>query len=142
MRSRKGRVDGRAGACHEGPHQRGVGFGRRVTVLLAQAIGGGPRRRHQRAGERGAAATRRFHQELELGAARAAPSDPDSFDAFHPRHVSPLVVALASADCSVTGKLYAVNGGNVQELENWRQGTSHTTEGPRGDQRAHPGRCR
>ena len=35
---------------------------------------------------------------------------------FDPRHVSPLVAWLSSADCAVTGKVYAVQGGSISEL--------------------------
>jgi hypothetical protein len=63
-----------------------------------------------------------------VGAMVAAPAEGE-FDAFHPRHVSPLVAALSSADCSVSGKVFAVHGGQITELEGWRQGASQSTEG-------------
>ncbi|NUT34798.1 MAG: SDR family NAD(P)-dependent oxidoreductase [Hamadaea sp.] len=64
-----------------------------------------------------------------VGQLVAAPDDPGAFDAYHPRHVSPLVAYLATADCPITGRLYAVQGGSVQELDGWRPGASFETAG-------------
>ena len=47
---------------------------------------------------------------------------------FDPRHVSPLVAWLASADCAVTGKVFAVQGGAIAELSGWSAGESVTTD--------------
>jgi NAD(P)-dependent dehydrogenase (short-subunit alcohol dehydrogenase family) len=49
----------------------------------------------------------------------AKPADPDAFDAYHPSNVSPLVAYLASKNCRITGKVYAVQGGTIQELAGW-----------------------
>src|SRR5437588_5320468 len=38
-----------------------------------------------------------------IGEMMKAPEDPHAFDAFHPRHVSPLVAYLSRADCTITG---------------------------------------
>jgi NAD(P)-dependent dehydrogenase (short-subunit alcohol dehydrogenase family) len=48
---------------------------------------------------------------------------------FDPKEVSPLVAWLASADCPVTGKTYAVQGGGISELSGWTSGESVTTDG-------------
>jgi NAD(P)-dependent dehydrogenase (short-subunit alcohol dehydrogenase family) len=48
---------------------------------------------------------------------------------FDPRHVSPLVAYLASADCPLTGKVFAVQGGAIAELHGWSAGESITTDG-------------
>jgi NAD(P)-dependent dehydrogenase (short-subunit alcohol dehydrogenase family) len=48
---------------------------------------------------------------------------------FDPRHVSPLVAYLASADCPLTGKVFAVQGGAIAELHGWTAGDSVTTDG-------------
>ena len=58
------------------------------------------------------------------------PENPDDFDAFHPRNVSPLVAYLATADCTISGQLFSVQGGQVAKLENWSVGESIDTDGP------------
>jgi NAD(P)-dependent dehydrogenase (short-subunit alcohol dehydrogenase family) len=64
-----------------------------------------------------------------IGEMMKAPEDPDAFDAFHPKHVAPLVGYLASADCPITGKVFAVQGGAIQELRGWQIGEGLRTEG-------------
>jgi len=59
-----------------------------------------------------------------------APSKEGAFDTYHPSHVSPLVAYLCTAGCPITGKLFAVQGGLIQELEGWRGGASYETIGP------------
>ena len=56
----------------------------------------------------------------------AEPEDKEAFDPFHPSHVSPLVAYLATESCPVNGKVFAVQGGVIQELAGWQ--TKHTTE--------------
>jgi NAD(P)-dependent dehydrogenase (short-subunit alcohol dehydrogenase family) len=58
-----------------------------------------------------------------------APDDPDAFDPFHPKHVSPLVAYLASEDCQITGKLFSVQGGAISECSGWQVGDGITTDG-------------
>jgi NAD(P)-dependent dehydrogenase (short-subunit alcohol dehydrogenase family) len=58
-----------------------------------------------------------------------APDDPDAFDPFHPRHVSPLVAYLASEDCTISGKLFSVQGGTIAECTGWQVGEAVTTDG-------------
>lgn len=55
------------------------------------------------------------------------PEDPRAFDAFHARNVAPLVAYLAQADCPVTGKLFAVQGGWIAECRGWQAGREMTT---------------
>src|SRR3954468_14541650 len=43
-----------------------------------------------------------------VGEMMRKPEDEDAFDAFDPRHVSPLVAYLASERCTLNGKLFAV----------------------------------
>ncbi len=64
-----------------------------------------------------------------VGQMVAAPTQEGAFDAYHPSHVSPLVAYLSSADCAITGKLFSVQGGLIQELEGWRVGTGYETTG-------------
>jgi NAD(P)-dependent dehydrogenase (short-subunit alcohol dehydrogenase family) len=49
----------------------------------------------------------------------AAPTDPAAFDAWHPANVAPVVAWLASADCTVTGRIFLAHGGKVQLLRPW-----------------------
>jgi len=76
-----------------------------------------------------AARTRLTEDVPMIGEMMKAPEDPDALDAFDPAQVSPLVAHLASADCSITGKLFAVQGGLIAECDNWRVGKQFTTEG-------------
>jgi NAD(P)-dependent dehydrogenase (short-subunit alcohol dehydrogenase family) len=65
-----------------------------------------------------------------VGALVAAPTEEGAFDTYHPSHVSPLVAYLASESCTITGKVFSVQGGLIQELEGWRSTTSYETTGP------------
>jgi NAD(P)-dependent dehydrogenase (short-subunit alcohol dehydrogenase family) len=64
-----------------------------------------------------------------VGELMKKPEDPDAFDPFHPRHVSPLVAYLATADCPVNGKLFAVQGGGINEVTGWTVADGITTDG-------------
>jgi NAD(P)-dependent dehydrogenase (short-subunit alcohol dehydrogenase family) len=77
-----------------------------------------------------AARTRLTEDVPMVGEMMKAPEDAEAFDPFHPSHVSPLVAFLAREDCPVSGKVLAVQGGAISELEGWHAGTAHTTEGP------------
>jgi len=63
-----------------------------------------------------------------VGELMKKPAD-GAFDAFDPAHISPLVAYLSREDCPVSGKLYAVQGGAISELEGWTAGTTFSTEG-------------
>ncbi|RJQ76008.1 SDR family NAD(P)-dependent oxidoreductase [Pseudonocardiaceae bacterium YIM PH 21723] len=60
----------------------------------------------------------------------AEPEDPEEFDGFHPKHVSPLVAYLATENSPVTGKVFAIQGGVVQELIGWQIGRTSETDKP------------
>jgi hypothetical protein len=65
-----------------------------------------------------------------MGAVFAAGAHSDSgHDLFDPSNVSPLVAWLASADCTATGKLFAVQGGSIQELTGWTVAQQIETDG-------------
>jgi NAD(P)-dependent dehydrogenase (short-subunit alcohol dehydrogenase family) len=64
-----------------------------------------------------------------IGELVKAPEDPNAFDPFHPRHVSPLVAWLVSEDCPVTGQLFAVQGGSIQKMSGWTVGDQITADG-------------
>ncbi len=63
-----------------------------------------------------------------LGTIMAPPADPDTFDAWHPANVSPLVAYLASAECRLTGQVFAISGGRVQRYEPWRPADTIETD--------------
>src|SRR6202011_599400 len=48
-----------------------------------------------------------------------APRDATEFDVYHPANNSPLVVALASPQCSVSGEVFNVVGGRLTRLAGW-----------------------
>jgi NAD(P)-dependent dehydrogenase (short-subunit alcohol dehydrogenase family) len=64
-----------------------------------------------------------------MGAIFAAPVEEGEADLFSPAQISPLVAWLASEECKVTGKTFAISGGSVQELEGWRATNASETDG-------------
>ena len=64
-----------------------------------------------------------------VGELMKKPADPDAFDAFDPAHVSPLVAYLCREDCPLTGKVFAVQGGAISELQGWHAGATFSTDG-------------
>ena len=77
-----------------------------------------------------AARTRLTEDVPMIGEMMKAPEDPDAFDPFDPKHVSPLVAYLASEDCPITGKLFAVQGGSIGLLEGWHSVRTTETDTP------------
>jgi len=66
-----------------------------------------------------------------MGAVFAAGvTDASGHDLFDPSNISPLVAHLAGADCPLTGKVFAVQGGCIQELGGWSVAAEIETEGP------------
>ncbi|SEL83345.1 SDR family oxidoreductase [Rhodococcus maanshanensis] len=65
-----------------------------------------------------------------MGALFAAEVPEGEFDAFAPANISPLVARLASAECKLTGKVYAVQGGGITELGGWHDVNTIESEGP------------
>ncbi|MDQ6909540.1 MAG: short-chain dehydrogenase, partial [Actinomycetota bacterium] len=49
----------------------------------------------------------------------APPDDSSHFDPWDPANVSPLVAWLASETCSITGRIFLVDGGAVRVLRPW-----------------------
>jgi NAD(P)-dependent dehydrogenase (short-subunit alcohol dehydrogenase family) len=64
-----------------------------------------------------------------LGELVKEPDASDGFDAFAPHHVAPLVAYLASERCSLTGKLFAVQGGAIAECNGFTVGEQIRTNG-------------
>ncbi len=67
-----------------------------------------------------------------VGAMFAKPEDPEAFDAMAPENISPLVAYLATEDCSINGKLFAVQGGQIAECQGWQVvgDTAVSSDGP------------
>jgi NAD(P)-dependent dehydrogenase (short-subunit alcohol dehydrogenase family) len=66
-----------------------------------------------------------------MGAVFAAgATDASGHDLFDPSNISPLVAYLASAGCPISGKVFAVQGGSIQELTGWSVANEIETEGP------------
>ena len=65
-----------------------------------------------------------------LGAMFAAPVEEGEFDAFSPANISPLVAYLASERCTLTGRLFAVQGGSIGLLEGWHSVRTTDTDKP------------
>ncbi|MFE4574372.1 SDR family oxidoreductase [Streptomyces chartreusis] len=61
-----------------------------------------------------------------MGAVFAIEPDEGEPDLFSPAQISPLVAWLATGDCKVTGQVFAVSGGSVQQLKGWS--VEHTAE--------------
>jgi len=53
----------------------------------------------------------------------------DTFDEYHPRNMSPVVVWLGSDACDVGGAVLLLEGSRVTALEGWRPGKSARKEG-------------
>ena len=65
-----------------------------------------------------------------MGAIFAQEVEDGEFDAFHLVHISPIVARLAAADCQLTGKFFAIQGGVIQEMAGWHEGAMIETDGP------------
>ncbi len=65
-----------------------------------------------------------------MGAVFAAGAMTDGgHDLFDPSNISPLVAYLASAECQLSGKVFAVQGGCIQELSGWSATRQIETDG-------------
>ncbi|MFC9834054.1 SDR family oxidoreductase [Rhodococcus sp. NPDC127530] len=65
-----------------------------------------------------------------MGALFAEDMPEGEFDAFSPANISPLVARLADANCKITGKVFAVQGGAISELAGWHDVTTIESDGP------------
>jgi NAD(P)-dependent dehydrogenase (short-subunit alcohol dehydrogenase family) len=59
-------------------------------------------------------------------------SEPEQgeLDLFSPANISPLVAYLATEKCSITGRVYAVQGGAISRLGGWHDVETIETDGP------------
>ncbi|WP_183094456.1 SDR family oxidoreductase [Nocardioides stalactiti] len=51
-------------------------------------------------------------------------------DAFHPANISPLVAYLSTEKCPINGRVYAVQGGSIQQLQGWTDAYTAETDDP------------
>jgi NAD(P)-dependent dehydrogenase (short-subunit alcohol dehydrogenase family) len=66
-----------------------------------------------------------------MGAIFAAGAETESgHDLFDPSNISPLVAYLAAEDCPLSGQVFAVQGGAIQELAGWSVASQIETDGP------------
>jgi NAD(P)-dependent dehydrogenase (short-subunit alcohol dehydrogenase family) len=48
----------------------------------------------------------------------------EGFDVWHPANVSPFVAYLATAECTINGECFMVQGGRVQRVQSWARAES------------------
>ncbi len=65
-----------------------------------------------------------------MSAIFAAEIPEGEFDAFSPDNIAPIVAYLASDECTISGTVFAVQGGAISKLEPWKIGETTETEGP------------
>jgi NAD(P)-dependent dehydrogenase (short-subunit alcohol dehydrogenase family) len=65
-----------------------------------------------------------------MGAFFAAEVPEGEFDAFHPDNIAPIVAYLASDECSISGDVFAVQGGAISRLTPIQIGETTKTDGP------------
>ena len=63
-----------------------------------------------------------------MGSLMAEPEEGE-LDLFSPSNISPLVAYLATEKCSITGKVYAVQGGAISALTGWHDVETIETDG-------------
>ncbi|MEV6771119.1 SDR family oxidoreductase [Nocardia sp. NPDC051030] len=76
------------------------------------------------------ARTRLTLQTPGMGAILEAQLEEGGFDYFSPANIAPMVAYLATADCPINGKVFAVQGGAISELGGWHHTKTIETEGP------------
>ena len=63
-----------------------------------------------------------------MGALMSEPEEGE-VDLFSPANISPLVAYLATEQCSITGRVYAVQGGAISALRGWHDTDTIETDG-------------
>lgn len=104
---------GNPGQANYGAAKAGIGA---LTVIAAQELG--------RYGVRvnaiaPAARTRMTESTPGLSDIVKKPGDEAQFDVWDPANVPPLVAYLATEGCSLTGRVFFVQGGTVRNFKNW-----------------------
>lgn len=114
---------GQVGQSNYGAAKAGIAA---MTVILAQELG----RYGARVNAITPVARTRMTEEVPgVADLVRAPADPDAFDTYHPRHVSPLVLWLLSADCPATGEVFYARGGEIRRYAPWSYQAAITTDG-------------
>jgi len=107
---------GAVGQTNYGAAKAGVAA---LTVILAQEL----IRYGVRVNAITPVARTRMTQDLPgIGDMMAPPSDPASFDVYHPGNVSPLVAWLLTADCPANGAVFYAKGGEIRQFVGWSYG--------------------
>ncbi|KKC06858.1 SDR family oxidoreductase [Mycobacterium nebraskense] len=65
-----------------------------------------------------------------MGAIFAADVPDGEFDAFHPDNIAPLVTYLASDECSISGAVFAVQGGSISKVTPMQIGATIESDTP------------
>jgi NAD(P)-dependent dehydrogenase (short-subunit alcohol dehydrogenase family) len=65
-----------------------------------------------------------------MGAMFAAEVPEGQFDMFSPENISPLVAYLAGDECSISGTVFAVQGGSISKVTPMQLGETIETDGP------------
>lgn len=65
-----------------------------------------------------------------MGAIFAAEVPEGQFDMFSPENISPIVAYLASDECSISGTVFAVQGGSISKIAPMELGETIETDGP------------
>jgi NAD(P)-dependent dehydrogenase (short-subunit alcohol dehydrogenase family) len=65
-----------------------------------------------------------------MGAMFAAEVPEGQFDMFSPENISPLVAYLAGDECSISGVVFAVQGGSISKVTPMQLGETIETDGP------------
>jgi len=65
-----------------------------------------------------------------MGAMFAAEVPEGQFDVFAPENISPLVAYLAGDECSISGTVFAVQGGSISKVTPMQLGETIETDGP------------
>ncbi len=65
-----------------------------------------------------------------MGAIFAAEVPEGQFDMFSPENISPIVAYLASDECSISGTVFAVQGGSISKITPMELGETIETDGP------------
>jgi NAD(P)-dependent dehydrogenase (short-subunit alcohol dehydrogenase family) len=64
-----------------------------------------------------------------MGAIFAAEVPEGEFDLFHPDNIAPIVAYLAGDECSISGNVFAVQGGAISKLTVMQIGETTETDG-------------
>ena len=113
---------GAVGQSNYGAAKAGIAA---MTVILAQELG----RYGVRVNALTPVARTRMTEEAPGVSDLVRAPDDGSFDTYHPRNVSPLVLWLLSDDCPATGEVFYARGLEIRRYAPWRYSDTITTDG-------------